>query len=544
MSIESIVGNISWRNKILGLAGLFTTLTIAIAAIAGYTINIQHQQNQNMFRIHENSQERMLLAFHTRSGVVEMARAQAELIVAQTANDTRAGAIAAIKASSSLEENVQKLSGALPDNLHVKELVRLLDKLKPARMAIISAARANDDTQALAKVAEMAQDISRVEELSLLIVEQQLAEINQAFSVQLSNGKQMYEMMAIFATVGIFLALLFSYYLAQFATKPLAFLVKSMSALAVGDLRMKPVAPGKDEIGKSITEMVQTVNVLHGTVTHIRQGADKLTQEANDISQAAQNINQVSASLHNGVINIRDKAAVVVSSTVDAVNEINNATTTAQQTSDSTEKAVREINETVASFVQFQSEMERTVIVTRELAQTAQSITSITQTIRDISNQTNLLALNAAIEAARAGEHGRGFSVVADEVRNLATRTNAATGEISKRIDNIFDNVTKTVGLLDNFVITVSKNIENLENSAKDTKQSSDQAKAMHATTQNVVNLINEQQQAIGSINNAVANLFGLSEETSRQTDALHNLSAALNSAAADLNTVVGQFKL
>lgn len=538
MSIESVLGNISWRNKILGLAGFFTMVTIAVAAVGGYTI---YKQNQDMFQMHAVSQERMLTAFHARSAVVEMSRAQAELIAAQQPNSTRAAAVAAIKASSTLDENIQRLATALPGNSHVKELMTLLVELKPAKMAVIRSARSNDDEQALAKVSEMSEGIARVEELSLLIVEQQLAAINQAFEAQISEGKKTNMVMAGFVTVGSFIALAFSFLLAQLATKPLALLVKSMSALAAGDLRIKPIAAGKDEIGKTISEMAKTVSVLHGIVTHIHKGADKLTYEANGVTQAAQNITHVSSSLHNEVKNIHEQAAIVVSSTEYAVNELNKATNTAQQSSELTEKAAREISETVASFVKFQREIEDTVVVTRELAQAAQSITSITRTIRDISNQTNLLALNAAIEAARAGEHGRGFSVVAGEVKHLAARTNAATGEISTLIENIFNNVTKTVGLLDGFVITARKNIESLVSSAKETKQGSEQAKA---TMQSVVNIINEQQQAIGEINNAVSSLFGLSEETSRQTDTLHSLSEALNSAAADLNTLVDRFKL
>lgn len=541
MLLKAYVANVGWRNKIMGLASLFALITVVVAGSAGYTI---HVQNQEMHKAHNISQMRMLTALGARSAVVEMGKAQAELVSAQEPGHIRAAAVAAIKASSALDESIQKLNEALPDNKQVKELVQLLSELKPAKMGVIKAARNNDDAGALEKINQMSGAMLRVEDLSKYIADQQINEINLVISEQVEQGRKTNGLLAAMVAAGIIVSLTISYFVARLVTKPFAELVQSMGALATGDLTIKLKAQGEDEIGQTISEMSKTITNLHKLVGGIHQGAERLSGEAEDVSKAANEIHHVSSSLHDGIKNIREQAEFVNATTGKAVNELENAATVAKDTTTGAEMTSKLVMQTVDNFSRFQTDMENTTRVTRELARTAQAITSITKTIQEISAQTNLLALNAAIEAARAGEHGRGFSVVADEVRGLANRTNTATGEISSLVETIFNNVNRTVTLLDTSLSTSKSNVSQLMTVVDETKEGINRATTMRETMQGVVALITEQQQAIEEINVAVSSLVNLSEETSNQTVSLHGLAGSLNGAASELNKIVETFKL
>ncbi len=539
--IANFLSNLSWKKKIFGVAGLFMLGIIIEALVGGYTIMTQ---NHAMQQVLQASQSKVDAAMTARTAILEVGRAQAELISYADPQQIRASSVNAIRASSVLEEAVQGLTLALPEDAMVAELAKLVQEIKPGKMAVIKAARANDDAHALELDAAMREPLQRIEELSRNLVEAQRSMLDDSMQRQEQQARSTIWLLSIFVSLGVIVGIIISFAAAHLMTKPLAVLDRSMEALAKGDLSIQLPGAGRDEIGRTIGSMSSMVRDLHALVEKVYEGAGKLSVQADNVTRTADDIKGGSATLHESVKDIKHDAEVVLQAAAAALGQLAAAGSAAQFTSENSTRVAKEIDDTVAGFKRFQEQMASTAKVTRELARTAETITSITNTIRDISSQTNLLALNAAIEAARAGEQGRGFAVVADEVRNLAKRTEDATAEISTLVESIGDNIDHTVGLLETTMQQANQNVERLQKVADDTTKGNVQVRAMQESIGGIENLMNDQEQAIAGIHAAVGNLFALSTDTNTQTELLNELAGNLNVAAGELKLVVGKFKL
>ncbi len=538
---ERLLGRFKWRSKILALTGILVLGTIAVGAMGAFSIlKLTQEVNQaNMV-----AAVRMNTVEDAQVALLHMNIAQAEVIAHVDKKEIRMAAIAAIKSAADLEERITSLLDVLPGNPNVIELQSLVAEINPKRMEVIKLAKKDRDLEAIRALDVMQPLFARIDELSAAITtEQRVAMDQQLIDIEAAGKRTIYVLM-IFVAVGAFISVLFSLLLARFAVKPMFALEQAMDALSNGDLRVKLENAGKDEVGSIIKAMNRTVGDLHGIITKVYGGTTTLSTEAENVAQAANGIHNVSTRLHGSVKGLKSDAGVVMSTTNGAVEELERAAVKAQESADTSERMANKVNETSVSFEHFQKNMEHTAEVTRELSNTAETITAITQTIRDISSQTNLLALNAAIEAARAGEQGRGFAVVADEVRQLASRTGEATSEISGLVETISANVGNAVQMLEGSVSESRQNIERLTTVSDETALSRDQAVQLRDAMHEVVQMIGEQERAVGGINEAVNSLVELSGETNNQTQTLHGLSGSLNEAAGDLGQLVERFKL
>ncbi len=540
-TLVKALSHIGWRTKILGLSGLYILLILAVGLFGTYTI---HQKNLNMESMVKEAQPRVDLATNARLAVVDLGRALANVIAAEQKEEIRHESVAAIRALSVLDEQVQTLAANLPDSQEVKQLTPLIEKLRPTQMQVIRAAKKNHDSEAMEQMRSITEDSQRIDELSQKLVEKERGKLFEMQRISSENSRTVIAAMAAIIGVGVVIGILASLLAAYLVTKPLGMIEKTMTAVADGDLRVNIDDAGSDEIGRTVNAISRTVHNLHEIISKIRSGAMQLSEQSNQVGQAAEVVNEVSTKLHDSVVEIQDDTALVTSVTNDVASRLRETAEAAQQTSRATREASEQLLATVREFERFQADMESTAKATRELSTAADEVTSITDTIRDISSQTNLLALNAAIEAARAGEHGRGFAVVADEVRQLAKRTEEATSEISGLVEGISGSVSTTVEALENSVGNAKSNIDRLTSLAEETTLSSQRVQEMRSSMMEVDSLMESQGQAVQRITTTVSTLVGVSSNANQQTVELSELSGNLDAAAADLNKVVDRFNL
>lgn len=223
------------------------------------------------------------------------------------------------------------------------------------------------------------------------------------------------------------------------------------------------------------------------------------------------------------------------------INDIGHASTTAEAMKQAMDEVVQEARiqfESVKSGTQeIRGVVETSARAVQNLHSRTAEIGNIIGVISDITNQTNLLALNAAIEAARAGEHGRGFSVVADEVRGLASRTANSADEIQKMIETIQSETLEAVKFMESGVENVDRSLKKTEEASSENAQLHQLVEQMFAT----IKQLDQNSQIHGETARDVGHSAGLMTQA---IDALQQRSVMVRNTAQKLSQLVGVFQV
>ncbi len=182
--------------------------------------------------------------------------------------------------------------------------------------------------------------------------------------------------------------------------------------------------------------------------------------------------------------------------------------------------------------------------IVRQLNQSIQKIDQIANVIKEIADQTNLLALNAAIEAARAGEQGRGFAVVADEVRKLAERTSTSTQEISGVINSIRTETDSAVSAMSQIEVEVKKGADLSQLTGEVLQKIVDAAGKATQSVGNIVASTKEQAFATEDVSHHLEGIVVVSEQNESNIQNVGRMAHEVASIAAELQKVIGQFKV
>ena len=342
----------------------------------------------------------------------------------------------------------------------------------------------------------------------------------------------------------LFIALIFglAHYIGKVNGKRAEKIVNGLHSISQGDLTHSVKLSGRDEFAWMCWEYSQGRKGFSNLVKEILGSAGQLAAAAEELSAITEQANS-GVMRQQGEINQVATAMNEMSATVTEVSKnAANAATAAQEADNQAKDGCDVVNTTVKTINNLASEVERTSQVIENLKGDSISIGAVLDVIRDIAEQTNLLALNAAIEAARAGEQGRGFAVVADEVRTLASRTQQSTREINDMIERLQNGANQAVTVME---MGRSKAEESVEQAAKagDALQTItgvvDSIKSMNMQ---IASAAEQQSATAEEINRNIVNISEVAQETAGGSQQTANASDELARLASDLQAQVGKF--
>jgi len=350
------------------------------------------------------------------------------------------------------------------------------------------------------------------------------------------------ELSLIAAVVGLILVWL----MARSVTRPILGVADMLEDIASGegDLTRRLAYDKKDELGQLagwfnrfldklqpiIAEVKRSVQDARGTAD---QSAAIATETSAGMEQQYRQVDQVATASHEMSATAQDVARSAAQ-----------AAQAARDADQATRDGLTVIDRTTRNIGELAADMSTAMTQVEGLAANSEKIGSVLEVIRGIAEQTNLLALNAAIEAARAGEAGRGFAVVADEVRNLARRTQESVEETRLVIEQLQSGTEEVVDAMGNSYRQAQGSVEQVGQAVTALRQIGDAVTVISDMNLQIASAAEEQSAVAEEINSNVATIRDVTESLSEQANESARVSQALNSLANQQQGLMDQFRV
>ena len=342
------------------------------------------------------------------------------------------------------------------------------------------------------------------------------------------------------------IGLLLIWLMARGVTRPILGVAAMLKDIASGegDLTRRLHYDKRDELGELAGWFNRFLDKLQPTIAEVKRSVQAARDTADQSSAIASQTSAGMEQQYRQVDQVATASHEMSATAQDVARSAAQAAQAAREADQATREGLAVIDHTTSSIDTLAADMSGAMLQVEGLAQNSEKIGSVLEVIRSIAEQTNLLALNAAIEAARAGEAGRGFAVVADEVRNLARRTQESVEETRQVIEQLQAGTREVVGAMDSSHRQAQGSVDQVGQAVTALQKIGQAVTVISDMNLQIASAAEEQSAVAEEINSNVATIRDVTESLSGQANESARVSQSLNSLANQQQGLMDQFRV
>ncbi len=388
--------------------------------------------------------------------------------------------------------------------------------------------------------------LEEIDELLNALVTQQRQNIESTSASLIEQTESTTHIISILLFIGLLVGISIAWITTQLISKPLKITVAAMKDIAEGegDLTQRLSVHGEDEVA-------QLARAFNHFAANIQELLSQVLDSADQISTSSVEMADASSSAE-GSIRKQNAETEQISTAVEEMSmnaqevaqHAELAADAARSADEETAEGQRIVSNALKSVGELADETQAAADVIEKLGNDIQGISSIIDVIRGVAEQTNLLALNAAIEAARAGEQGRGFAVVADEVRTLASRTQQSTQEIQDKVVTLQQDAEAAVQKMERNRNIAHNTIELTTTAGQSLEAITQAVSRISEMTDHIARAAEQQSEVANVVSQNITTVAQLAEMTNQSTQHVFIGTKGLNQLAEALRNRISQFKV